>query len=187
LNTIFIVNYKHLERTPYSIVYKTNRTMNIFKTPRVPSSDRKNTQKPDNNGKQLRPEDFPDLCNKPTVYNNNEESLRYKNVASKKTEESPIENATEYVLPPGWVKIDKLHNVFSKEKDEDLESESDYHAMASQVFQSLVHKWEHERIKYNLLHGDGEYERLYYIPNYNYNVDEYIENDYDEYDEDNEM
>jgi len=162
--------------------------MNIFKTQRVPSSDRKRNP-------TLRPEDFPDLCNKQVVNDTkykNDESLQYKNVASKNTEEQPVESTKEYVLPPGWIKIDKLHNVFNKDEDEKddenkEESNSEYHAIANQVFQSLIDKWECERIKYNLLHGDGEYERLYYIPNYNYNVDEYIENDYDEYDEDNEM
>lgn len=164
--------------------------MNIFKTQRVPSSDRRKNSIP---VKQLQPEDFPELCNKQAVNDtkyNNEESLQYKNVASKNTEDQPVESTKEYVLPPGWIKIDKLHNVFSKDDENEEESDSEYHAIANQVFQSLVNKWEYERIKYNLLHGDGEYERLYYIPNYNYNVDEYIENDYDDYDEydqDNEM
>ena len=42
--------------------------------------------------------------------------------------------------------------------------EEDFHTLAQRGIQTLIDKWETERITYNNLYGEGEYERIYYTP-----------------------
>ena len=44
------------------------------------------------------------------------------------------------------------------------DSIEDYHSKANITFNALIYKWENYKIKYDQLHGFGEYDRLYKIP-----------------------
>jgi len=129
----------------------------------------------------INEEDFPVLHvekNKQEVQNS---LLEYKNAILTKQGE----NSCEEKLAPGWlgIRMDENRNIIFEKcdynsnhiKKSELE---EFHDNAYDAFQVLLDKWENEKINYNKLHGDGEYERIYSMPN--------IYNDEEEEDEEEE-
>uniref|UniRef100_A0A6C0DTS5 Uncharacterized protein n=1 Tax=viral metagenome TaxID=1070528 RepID=A0A6C0DTS5_9ZZZZ len=182
---------------------------NIFKTEQKPNnrnndrnylsnSFRSNSQ-PVVQKFEIKEADFPELIveeqskNKSKISNENENVMQYKNAILK----SDDEDAVKYNLTPGWVNIyyDKNRKLVIEKHDARNEVDEDFHTSAQRVFQKLIDKRETERITYNNLYGEGEYERIYYIPRreddkyYEYNTDEDTESveeaNKDEYSEDN--
>ena len=169
--------------------------MNIFKSQRVTSNsnNNNNNSNPINfkekqnviKNVSVTENEFPELCNT-NIIDLPKSCLQYKNVSSlKASEEQSIEIIKEDVLPSGWRKIDK-HFGYNEDKygeEDNEESDKHYHMLALDVFKSLVNKWENERITFNNLYGEGEYERQYYIPNYILDEEYEYDETYNEYSE----
>jgi len=162
---------------------------NIFKTERKPNNrdnDRhylsysfRPKSEPIVQTFEIKEGDFPELRVEEQLQNKskNENVLQYKNAILKRddSEDAPIND-----LKPGWVKIyyDKNRKLVMEKYDDSNEFEEDFHTFALRGMQKLVDKWETERIAYNNLYGEGEYERIYSMPRRD--DDNYYENDSDE-------
>jgi arginine decarboxylase-like protein len=89
--------------------------------------------------------------------------MQYKNAILKRddSEDAPIND-----LKPGWVKIyyNKNRKLVMEKYDDSNEFEEDFHTCAQRGIQTLIDKWETERLQYNSVYGEGEYERMYYMP-----------------------
>ncbi len=130
---------------------------------------------------EIKEGDFPELRAEDPSQNTektpNGNVMKYKNAILKRddAEDAPIND-----LKPGWVKIyyNKNRKLVMEKYDDSNEFEEDFHTFALRGMQKLVDKWETERIAYNNLYGEGEYERIYYMPRRD--DDNYYENDSDE-------
>lgn len=181
---------------------------NIFKTVQKPSNNRytdnhylSNSFKPKNESVvqryEIKEEEFPGLCGNEEIEIKSKNVMQFKNAILKKNDEK----IQKEEIPPGWVKIyyDKNRNIVMEKckqdaiKFEEEEKEEDQ-SNATKVFQALVDKWENDRISYNKMYGEGEYEKLHFMEKreeYNYSDDDTIEEetdsikvDNDEYDDD---
>ena len=132
---------------------------------------------------EIKEADFPELRvedqsqNKNANANANANVLQYKNAILKCDD---TEDAAKDNLAPGWVKIyyDKNRKLVMEKYDDSTEFEEDFHTSAQRGIQTLIDKWETERIAYNNLYGEGEYERIYYMPRRE--DDDYYEDNSDE-------
>lgn len=157
---------------------------NIFKCEQKPK--KKNilpSFKNDKNVKNfdINEEDFPVLHLKQDKQQIQNTVLEYKNAILTKQEEI----ISEKKLAPGWlgIRMDKNRNIVFENYDYDsIHSKNselkDFHDNAYDAFQTLLDNWENEKIKYNKLHGEGEYERIYSMPN--------IYNEYEEEEDEQE-
>jgi len=112
---------------------------------------------------EIKEEDFPELHFEGETQIKNENVLQYKNAMLKRDETEEVKRDD---LKPGWARLyyDKNRKIVVEKYEENRGYEEDFHSHAQRVFQSLVDKWENERIAYNNLYGEGEYERIYYMP-----------------------
>jgi len=112
---------------------------------------------------EIKEEDFPELRVEGETQIKNENVLQYKNAMLKRDETEEVKRDD---LKPGWERLyyDKNRKIVIEKYEENRGYEEDFHSRAQRVFQSLVDKWENERIAYNNLYGEGEYERIYYMP-----------------------
>lgn len=117
--------------------------------------------------------DFPELSaeEKKEEPIKEDNKLQYKNAILKQD----TKREENEVLKPGWVKIfvNENNKIVMEGYNESSEPSEDYNTIAQNVIKALVEKWETERILYNNLYGEGEYERIYYMPKKNdYNYDD---------------
>jgi hypothetical protein len=112
---------------------------------------------------EIKEEDFPELRVEGQAQSKKENVLQYKNAMLKSDE---VEEAPTYDLKPGWTRIyyDANRKVVMEKYYDQNDYEEDYHECAQRGIQTLVDKWENDRIAYNNLYGEGEYERIYYMP-----------------------
>jgi hypothetical protein len=122
--------------------------------------------------------DFPELFVNDQKQDNIKEILNYKTAATKEiVEEEEIKN-TEEVLPPGWVSYRRNKNgkiiITGNYAEEEVHEETpeEFNERAYNIVQALVDTWEKRRTDYNDIYGEGEYERDYYMSNYEYMQDE---------------
>lgn len=188
-------------------ISKQNTMNNIFKTERKQNNRNNDRHYLSNSFRpksepvvqkfEIKEADFPELRVEDQSQNNsksaNEIVLQYKNAILKRDD---AEDAVKDNLTPGWVKIyyDKNRKLVIEKNDDSNEFEEDFHTRAQRGIQRLIDKWENERITYNNLYGEGEYERIYYMPRreednyYEDNSDEELESvgeaNKDEYNED---
>jgi hypothetical protein len=142
---------------------------NIFKTDRKPNNgnnDRhylsnsfRSTREPVVQKFEIKDEDFPELCVE--GQNKKENVLQYKNATLKSNE---VEEEQPNNLKPGWTRIYYDKNRKLVIENYDYYYDEDFHTCAKRGIQTLIDKWENERINYNNLYGEGEYERIYYMP-----------------------
>jgi hypothetical protein len=105
--------------------------------------------------------------------------LNFKDAYLKEvTEKVPEEES----LPQGWtryrVKNGNLIVDGESIEEEDYTPEG-YHCDATQIFRHLINRWNDYRTTYDELHGDGSYDRLYKMPQYeSLEEEEYDEREY---------
>lgn len=121
---------------------------------------------------ELKAEDFPELV---AVENAGECKLNFKEASTKETNDD-IEGGE--ILPYGWVSFMKKDGDVVMYANLPREYEESFHDEAVDVFDEMINRWEDYRDDYDDLHGDGAYDRVYKMPNYESNFD-----DSDEYDE----
>jgi hypothetical protein len=166
---------------------------NIFKTERKPNNRNNDRHYLSNSFRpksepvvkkfEIKEGDFPELRaedpsqNAEKTSNENENVMQYKNAILKRDD---AEDSPKNDLKPGWVKLyyNKNRKLVMEKYDDINEFEEDFHTTAQRGIQRLIDKWETERIAYNNLYGEGEYERIYYMPRRE--DDNYSENDSDE-------
>jgi len=109
--------------------------------------------------------------------NNVKEILNYKNAAMTEILEEEVKN-TDEVLPPGWVSYRRnkdgkliITGNYQEEKVHE-ETPEEFNERAYNIVQALADMWEKRRTDYNDLYGEGEYERQYYMSNYESVLDE---------------
>jgi hypothetical protein len=136
---------------------------NIFKSGGYPNYKSK-TNEPIVKEFGMKESDFPELRveNKMQNKSNNDTILQYKEVV---LTSNACDSDSKDDLKPGWVKLyyDKNRKIVMEKYDENSDSEEDFHSVAQKGIQTLLDKWENERITYNNLYGEGEYERLHYM------------------------
>jgi len=127
---------------------------------------------------EIKEEDFPELCLEGQSQSKKENVLQYKTAMLKKDEVE--DDPTTDDLKPGWVRLyyDKNRKVVMEKCYDRFDYDEDYHECAQRGIQKLVDKWENDRIAYNNLYGEGEYERIYYMPRRE--EDNYYEDDSEE-------
>ncbi len=82
-------------------------------------------------------------------------------------------------LPQGWVRY-RVKNgdlIVDGESIEEDYTPEEYHCDATQIFRGLINRWNDYRTTYDELHGDGAYDRLYKMPQY----ESLEEEEYDEW------
>jgi hypothetical protein len=177
---------------------------NIFKSQKPPKKNNNNNnnnnnknhnknKNKNNNNKTNQPEfkyktelfeikdtDFPALEQQtPHEEKNNKEKLElnFKDASLKEKENINNDN----FIPNGWtvfrmvdgkIIVDGDLNNRIKEKN----SIEDYHSIANKTFNKLIDDWENSKIKYDQLHGFGEYDRVHKIP-IPFNENNHIHND----------
>lgn len=165
---------------------------NIFKTQKPPKKNNNNNNtiifktnqyKLKNKTElfEIKDTDFPDLEQQiPHEEKNNKEKLELNFKDASLKEKEYINN--DNFIPNGWtvfrmvdgkIIIDGDLNNRIKEKNNLIE---DYHSIANITFNALIDNWENSKIKYDQLHGFGEYDRVYKMPiHFNENI--HIHND----------
>jgi hypothetical protein len=170
---------------------------NIFKCEKTPQkknilpSFKYNHNKNNNNDKNVKnfdinEKDFPVLHLEQDKKQDKQQEntvLEYKNAILIKEDKI----ISEKKLAPGWlgIRMDENRNIVFEKYDYDYDSNhnkkselEEFHDTAYDAFQALLDNWENEKIKYNKLHGEGEYERIYSMPN--------IYNEYEEEEDEEE-
>lgn len=167
-----------IQRKMSNNIFKTDRKSNNRNNDRhYLSNSFKSTGEPVVQKFEIKDEDFPELCVE--GQNKRENVLQYKNATLKSNE---VEEEQTNNLKPGWSRIyyDKNRKLVIENYDHHYYDE-DFHTCAKRGIQTLIDKWENERINYNNLHGEGEYERIHYMPkreNDNYSEDDSDDEDY---------
>jgi len=143
---------------------------NIFKTENKFAREQKQLNKGVAQKFEIKEIDFPELCvekkdqsqNKNHVQTNSESVVQYKSVVLKIND---VEYSQKNDLKPGWVKLyyDKNSKIVMEKYEENIDSQEDFHSYAQKRIQTLIDKWETERLQYNSVYGEGEYERMYYM------------------------
>jgi hypothetical protein len=123
---------------------------------------------------KLTEADFPELNNAviPDDCRLNFKEAYLKEVTTEVLKDEP--------LPQGWVRY-RVKNGDLIVDGESIEEE-DYtpeecHCDATQIFRRLINRWNDYRTTYDELHGDGAYDRLYKMPQY----ESLEEEEYDEW------
>lgn len=168
-----------IQRAMSNNIFKTDRRSNNRNNDRhYLSNSFRSTREPVVQKFEIKDEDFPELCVE--GQNKKENVLQYKNATLKNNE---VEEEQTNNLNPGWSRIyyDKNRKLVIEKYNHYYDE--DFHTCAQRVIQTLIDKWENERINYNNLYGEGEYERIYYMPkresdNGNYCEDESDDEDY---------
>lgn len=111
-------------------------------------------------------EDFPELVgvNENTTKISEDCKLNFKEASTKEINEDFTEGET---IPYGWVTYMKKNGeikFYSNLPEE--EQEESFHDEATNVFDSMIENWNNYKDSYDELHGDGAYDRLYNMPNY---------------------
>lgn len=127
---------------------------------------------------KLTEADFPELFTKDNVAITDDCKLNFKeaylkDVIDEITEDEP--------LPQGWTRYrvkngDLIVDGESIEEEEEYTAE-EYHYDATQIFRTLINRWNDYRDTYDELHGDGAYDRVYKMQQY----ESFEEEDYDEW------
>lgn len=117
---------------------------------------------------KLTEADFPELIEKDKISEKEECKLNFKDAYLKEVVEVEGEDGPPL---PGWTRYrvkDKILIVdgeIPKGEESDYTAE-EYHYDATQIFSSLINRWNEYKKEYNELHGEDEYERIHSMPNY---------------------
>jgi len=118
---------------------------------------------------KLTEADFPEFIEKDKVSEKEECKLNFKDaylkeaVEEEEDEDGPlILGWTRYRVKNGLLIID---GEIPKREEEDYTAE-EYHNDAIQNFTFLIKRWNNYKEEYDELNGDGAYDRLYSMPNY---------------------
>jgi hypothetical protein len=135
--------------------------------------------------------DFPELekINKPEnkfIIENNID-LNFKE-ASLKENITDKDDSYENLIPNGWTIYRMIDNKIVIDGHLKNKPKKNYHSMAFRTFNFMINKWDNYKNFYDELHGFGEYDRLYKIPNNSFieNEDSEDSEDYYEYFEDSD-
>ena len=145
--------FKSSERKPNNRNNDRNYLSNSFRPTREPPIKKF----------EIKEEDFPELHIEGQTQAKNENVLQYKN-AMLKSDDIPEDSKDD--LKPGWTRIyyDTNRKLVMEKYYDCFNYEEDFHTYAQRGIQTLLDRWENERITYNNLYGEGEYERTYYMP-----------------------
>jgi hypothetical protein len=85
-------------------------------------------------------------------------------------------------LLPGWTRYrvkDGVLIVDGESTEEEEYTAEEYHYDATQIFDCLIKRWDNYKEEYDDLHGDGAYDRVYKMPQY----ESFEEEEYDEWEQ----
>jgi len=126
---------------------------------------------------KLTEDDFPELVAKETAIFTGDFKLNFKEASLK---EVINEVAEDEPLPQGWTRYrvkDGVLIVDGESTEEEEYTDEEYHYDATQIFNCLINSWNDYKEDYDDLHGDGAYDRLYKMPQY----ESFAEEEYDEW------
>lgn len=152
---------------------------NMFKSERRPTqySDRDRLRSYNNDFKgvnekkkvevKLTEADFPDLVGNNNATVTGDCKLNFKEAYLKEVENVVPE---EEPLPPGWTRYRIKNGVIiidGEAREEENYTSEEYHYDATQSLNRLIYRWSEYKKEYDELHGDGAYNGLYGMPQYN--------------------
>jgi len=115
---------------------------------------------------KLTEADFPDLVIPDNAAVTGECKLNFKEAYLKEVINEVVEDEP---VPPGWTRYrvkDGVLIVDGEAIEEQEYTAEEYHYDATQIFKCLINRWSDYKEDYDELNGDGAYERLYSMPNY---------------------
>jgi hypothetical protein len=125
----------------------------------------------------LNEEDFPELFAKDNSATTDNCELNYKEAYLKEVIDEVPEDEP---LPQGWTRY-RVKNgdliVDGESIEEEEYTAEEYHYDATQIFRTLIKRWNDYKEEYDELHGDGAYDRVYKMPQY----ESFEEEEYDEW------
>lgn len=137
-------------------------------------NDKKSIKKPD---LFFTDNDFPDIVN--SNKNNNTENnqiLNYSEVTKKENIQVEEEHVNE--IKPGWVKIfrdfktGKIKSEYRKNNEKNNYMNYSYDYEVKKSLNHLIHKWNKYKNDFIELYGEDVYEKVFKIPNCNYDDQE---------------
>ena len=158
--------------------------MNLRKQQSKEQNQFKSNKSP-NKSFKIEKQDFPILLNtrkEQETETETENILDYKNAINIK------EEIVDNNIPNGWInyyyddnkKIIKKYNENDNENnckyeinvENEIETPEEYHnSVFNNIQLHIINKWEKYKFEYNKLHGDGEYEKIYNMLEYDYDKD----------------
>jgi hypothetical protein len=125
---------------------------------------------------KLTEADFPELVISDNATATGDCKLNFKEASLKEVINEVVEDEP---LPPGWTRYrvkDGVLIVDGESIEEEDYTAEEYHYDATQIFNCLINSWNDYKEDYDELNGDGAYNRVYSMPQY-----ESFEEEYDEW------
>ena len=125
---------------------------------------------------KLTEADFPELVISDNATATGDCKLNFKEASLKEVINEVVEDEP---LPPGWTRYrvkDGVLIVDGESIEEEDYTAEEYHYDATQIFNCLINRWNDYKEDYDELNGDGAYNRVYSMPQY-----ESFEEEYDEW------
>ena len=126
---------------------------------------------------KLTEADFPELIVRDNDVVTEDCKLTFKEAYLKEVEEIVPQDEP---LLPGWTRYrvkDGVLIVDGESVEEEEYTAEEYHYDATQIFNCLINRWNDYKENYDELHGDGAYDRVYKMSQY----ESFEEEEYDEW------